>query len=79
MSLKRIQSFLSHDELDPNAVDKKNTASGESRHCDCAPVGVSFFFAFPDSCEAVTVEIYLVLNRRFTVCDTPCCFFALGH
>lgn len=27
VSLKRIQAFLSHDELDPNAVDKKNTAS----------------------------------------------------
>ncbi|MGH0114521.1 UNVERIFIED_CONTAM: hypothetical protein FKN15_019661 [Acipenser sinensis] len=28
VSLKRIQSFLSHDELDPNSVDKKNIASG---------------------------------------------------
>ncbi|XP_077594389.1 ATP-binding cassette sub-family C member 3 isoform X1 [Stigmatopora nigra] len=27
VSLKRIQSFLSHDELDPNSVDRKNTAS----------------------------------------------------
>ncbi|KAM9715834.1 ATP-binding cassette sub-family C member 3 isoform 1-T1 [Menidia menidia] len=27
VSLKRIQSFLSHDELDPNSVDKKNTAT----------------------------------------------------
>ncbi|XP_075889870.1 ATP-binding cassette sub-family C member 3 isoform X2 [Nelusetta ayraudi] len=27
VSLKRIQAFLSHDELDPNAVDKKNAAS----------------------------------------------------
>uniref|UniRef100_A0A3Q3WCA4 Uncharacterized protein n=1 Tax=Mola mola TaxID=94237 RepID=A0A3Q3WCA4_MOLML len=26
VSLKRIQAFLSHDELDPNAVDRKNTA-----------------------------------------------------
>uniref|UniRef100_A0A3Q2YT97 ATP binding cassette subfamily C member 3 n=1 Tax=Hippocampus comes TaxID=109280 RepID=A0A3Q2YT97_HIPCM len=29
VSLKRIQSFLSHDELDPNSVDRKNTASGK--------------------------------------------------
>ncbi|MGH0168853.1 UNVERIFIED_CONTAM: hypothetical protein FKN15_055569 [Acipenser sinensis] len=28
VSLKRIQSFLSHDELDPNSVDKKNIAAG---------------------------------------------------
>ncbi|MGH0155468.1 UNVERIFIED_CONTAM: hypothetical protein FKN15_029128 [Acipenser sinensis] len=28
VSLKRIQSFLSHDELDPDSVDKKNIASG---------------------------------------------------
>ncbi|XP_061612364.1 ATP-binding cassette sub-family C member 3 isoform X3 [Phyllopteryx taeniolatus] len=27
VSLKRIQSFLSHDELDPNSVDRKNTPS----------------------------------------------------
>ncbi|XP_067433255.1 ATP-binding cassette sub-family C member 3 isoform X2 [Thunnus thynnus] len=27
VSLKRIQGFLSHDELDPNSVDRKNTAS----------------------------------------------------
>uniref|UniRef100_A0A3B5AM29 ATP binding cassette subfamily C member 3 n=1 Tax=Stegastes partitus TaxID=144197 RepID=A0A3B5AM29_9TELE len=27
VSLKRVQSFLSHDELDPNSVDKKNTAT----------------------------------------------------
>ncbi|XP_077406385.1 ATP-binding cassette sub-family C member 3 isoform X1 [Vanacampus margaritifer] len=27
VSLKRIQSFLSHDELDPNSVDRKNTAA----------------------------------------------------
>ncbi|XP_061665901.1 ATP-binding cassette sub-family C member 3 isoform X2 [Syngnathoides biaculeatus] len=27
VSLKRIQSFLSHDELDPNSVDRKNTQS----------------------------------------------------
>ncbi|XP_041671464.1 ATP-binding cassette sub-family C member 3 isoform X3 [Cheilinus undulatus] len=27
VSLKRIQSFLSHDELDSNAVDRKNTAT----------------------------------------------------
>ncbi|XP_011616814.2 canalicular multispecific organic anion transporter 2 isoform X2 [Takifugu rubripes] len=26
VSLKRIQSFLSHEELDPNAIDRKNTA-----------------------------------------------------
>lgn len=29
VSLKRIQAFLSHDELDPNAVDRKNTAPGK--------------------------------------------------
>uniref|UniRef100_A0A8D3BY82 ATP-binding cassette, sub-family C (CFTR/MRP), member 3 n=1 Tax=Scophthalmus maximus TaxID=52904 RepID=A0A8D3BY82_SCOMX len=28
VSLKRIQSFLSHDELDPNSVDRNNTATG---------------------------------------------------
>lgn len=28
VSLKRIQCFLSHDELDPDSVDKKNIASG---------------------------------------------------
>lgn len=28
MSLKRIQAFLSHEELDPNAIDRKNTAQG---------------------------------------------------
>ncbi|XP_041078301.1 ATP-binding cassette sub-family C member 3-like isoform X2 [Polyodon spathula] len=28
VSLKRIQSFLSHDELDPDSVDKNNIASG---------------------------------------------------
>nr|XP_046232339.1 ATP-binding cassette sub-family C member 3 isoform X3 [Scatophagus argus] len=27
VSLKRIQNFLSHDELDPDAVDRKNTAT----------------------------------------------------
>ncbi|XP_029953343.1 canalicular multispecific organic anion transporter 2 isoform X2 [Salarias fasciatus] len=27
VSLKRIQSFLSHDELDPDSVDRKNTAA----------------------------------------------------
>ncbi|XP_037547246.1 canalicular multispecific organic anion transporter 2 [Nematolebias whitei] len=27
VSLKRIQSFLSHDELDPNSVDRKNTGT----------------------------------------------------
>ncbi|CAK6976427.1 ATP-binding cassette sub-family C member 3 [Scomber scombrus] len=27
VSLKRIQGFLSHDELDPNSVDRKNTAA----------------------------------------------------
>uniref|UniRef100_A0A8D2ZP87 ATP-binding cassette, sub-family C (CFTR/MRP), member 3 n=1 Tax=Scophthalmus maximus TaxID=52904 RepID=A0A8D2ZP87_SCOMX len=27
VSLKRIQSFLSHDELDPNSVDRNNTAT----------------------------------------------------
>uniref|UniRef100_UPI0037E7E5A5 ATP-binding cassette sub-family C member 3 n=1 Tax=Semicossyphus pulcher TaxID=241346 RepID=UPI0037E7E5A5 len=27
VSLKRIQNFLSHDELDPNSVDRKNTAT----------------------------------------------------
>ncbi|XP_070707853.1 ATP-binding cassette sub-family C member 3 isoform X2 [Pempheris klunzingeri] len=27
VSLKRIQSFLSHDELDPHSVDRKNTAT----------------------------------------------------
>ncbi|TMS22599.1 Canalicular multispecific organic anion transporter 2 [Larimichthys crocea] len=27
VSLKRIQGFLSHDELDPNSVDRKNTAT----------------------------------------------------
>ncbi|XP_034717200.1 canalicular multispecific organic anion transporter 2 isoform X1 [Etheostoma cragini] len=27
VSLKRIQNFLSHDELDPNSVDRKNTAA----------------------------------------------------
>ncbi|KAM8876676.1 ATP-binding cassette sub-family C member 3 isoform 1-T1 [Synchiropus picturatus] len=27
VSLKRIQEFLSHDELDPNSVDRKNTSS----------------------------------------------------
>lgn len=26
--MKRIQDFLSHDELDPNAIDRKNTAQG---------------------------------------------------
>ncbi|XP_037610528.1 canalicular multispecific organic anion transporter 2 isoform X4 [Sebastes umbrosus] len=30
VSLKRIQGFLSHDELDPNSVDRKNTASDYS-------------------------------------------------
>lgn len=38
VSLKRIQAFLSHDELDPNAVDKKNTAPGKINPCaayDC--------------------------------------------
>lgn len=29
VSQKRIQAFLSHDELDPSAVDRKNTAPGE--------------------------------------------------
>lgn len=28
VSLKRIQSFLSHDELDPHAVERKNTGTG---------------------------------------------------
>uniref|UniRef100_A0A7N6BWN4 ATP-binding cassette, sub-family C (CFTR/MRP), member 3 n=1 Tax=Anabas testudineus TaxID=64144 RepID=A0A7N6BWN4_ANATE len=28
VSLKRVQGFLSHDELDPNSVDRKNTATG---------------------------------------------------
>uniref|UniRef100_A0A8C9W4M8 ATP-binding cassette, sub-family C (CFTR/MRP), member 3 n=1 Tax=Scleropages formosus TaxID=113540 RepID=A0A8C9W4M8_SCLFO len=28
VSLKRIQQFLSHDELDPDVVDRKNTAAG---------------------------------------------------
>lgn len=28
VSLKRIQSFLSHDELDPHIVDRKNTGTG---------------------------------------------------
>lgn len=32
VSLKRIQAFLSHDELDPSAVDKKNTAPGKINH-----------------------------------------------
>uniref|UniRef100_A0A7N6BYH4 ATP-binding cassette, sub-family C (CFTR/MRP), member 3 n=1 Tax=Anabas testudineus TaxID=64144 RepID=A0A7N6BYH4_ANATE len=27
VSLKRVQGFLSHDELDPNSVDRKNTAT----------------------------------------------------
>ncbi|XP_031698824.1 canalicular multispecific organic anion transporter 2 isoform X1 [Anarrhichthys ocellatus] len=30
VSLKRIQRFLSHDELDPDSVDRKNTATGFS-------------------------------------------------
>uniref|UniRef100_A0A7N5ZYM6 ATP-binding cassette, sub-family C (CFTR/MRP), member 3 n=1 Tax=Anabas testudineus TaxID=64144 RepID=A0A7N5ZYM6_ANATE len=30
VSLKRVQGFLSHDELDPNSVDRKNTATGYS-------------------------------------------------
>uniref|UniRef100_A0A3P8UPJ9 ATP binding cassette subfamily C member 3 n=1 Tax=Cynoglossus semilaevis TaxID=244447 RepID=A0A3P8UPJ9_CYNSE len=30
VSLKRIQGFLSHDELDPNSVDRKNTAADYS-------------------------------------------------
>ncbi|XP_076615307.1 ATP-binding cassette sub-family C member 3 isoform X4 [Chaetodon auriga] len=30
VSLKRIQGFLSHDELDPNSVDRKNTATDYS-------------------------------------------------
>uniref|UniRef100_A0AAQ4NXH5 ATP-binding cassette, sub-family C (CFTR/MRP), member 3 n=1 Tax=Gasterosteus aculeatus aculeatus TaxID=481459 RepID=A0AAQ4NXH5_GASAC len=29
VSLKRIQRFLSHDELDPDSVDRKNTATGK--------------------------------------------------
>uniref|UniRef100_A0A8C9ZXN7 ATP-binding cassette, sub-family C (CFTR/MRP), member 3 n=1 Tax=Sander lucioperca TaxID=283035 RepID=A0A8C9ZXN7_SANLU len=33
VSLKRIQNFLSHDELDPNSVDRKNTAAGKYKHC----------------------------------------------
>uniref|UniRef100_A0A3Q3KQC8 ATP-binding cassette, sub-family C (CFTR/MRP), member 3 n=1 Tax=Monopterus albus TaxID=43700 RepID=A0A3Q3KQC8_MONAL len=29
VSLKRVQGFLSHDEIDPNSVDRKNTAAGK--------------------------------------------------
>jgi hypothetical protein len=29
VSLKRIQDFLSHDELDPESVDRTHTATGE--------------------------------------------------
>uniref|UniRef100_A0A8C6PZ27 ABC-type glutathione-S-conjugate transporter n=1 Tax=Nothobranchius furzeri TaxID=105023 RepID=A0A8C6PZ27_NOTFU len=32
VSLKRIQSFLSHDELDPNSVDRKNSSTGKTKH-----------------------------------------------
>uniref|UniRef100_A0A672Q8Y1 Canalicular multispecific organic anion transporter 2-like n=1 Tax=Sinocyclocheilus grahami TaxID=75366 RepID=A0A672Q8Y1_SINGR len=32
VSLKRIQGFLSHDELDPESVDRRNNASGNSPH-----------------------------------------------
>lgn len=33
VSLNRIQNFLSHDELDPNSVDRKSTAAGKIKHC----------------------------------------------
>uniref|UniRef100_A0A671LL09 Canalicular multispecific organic anion transporter 2-like n=1 Tax=Sinocyclocheilus anshuiensis TaxID=1608454 RepID=A0A671LL09_9TELE len=32
VSLKRIQGFLSHDELDPESVDRRNNTSGNSPH-----------------------------------------------
>lgn len=68
MSLKRIQAFLSHDELDPNAVDKKNAASGESRRC-AAPQSLFALLTFLESCETVTVEIFVLVSRHFTVCS----------
>lgn len=33
VSLKRIQGFLSHDELDPDSVDRNSTAKGETKSC----------------------------------------------
>ncbi|XP_077359163.1 ATP-binding cassette sub-family C member 3 isoform X2 [Festucalex cinctus] len=45
VSLKRIQSFLSHDELDPNSVNRKNTASDFS----VAVVNGKFTWAKEDS------------------------------
>uniref|UniRef100_A0A8C3AEQ9 ATP-binding cassette, sub-family C (CFTR/MRP), member 3 n=1 Tax=Cyclopterus lumpus TaxID=8103 RepID=A0A8C3AEQ9_CYCLU len=50
VSLKRIQRFLSHDELDPSSVDRNNTATGEIRH-------ISFFFFFLGSLLAVVGHV----------------------
>lgn len=36
MSLKRIQNFLSHDELDPDSVDRKNTPGGKLSTCSAS-------------------------------------------
>uniref|UniRef100_A0A8C3AF62 ATP-binding cassette, sub-family C (CFTR/MRP), member 3 n=1 Tax=Cyclopterus lumpus TaxID=8103 RepID=A0A8C3AF62_CYCLU len=48
VSLKRIQRFLSHDELDPSSVDRNNTATGEIRHFSVTVVNGKFTWAKED-------------------------------
>ncbi|XP_041075965.1 ATP-binding cassette sub-family C member 3-like isoform X4 [Polyodon spathula] len=53
VSLKRIQSFLSHDELDPDSVDKKNIASG----CVVTVVNGKFTWAKSDPATLHSINL----------------------
>ncbi|KAK1162182.1 canalicular multispecific organic anion transporter 2-like isoform X1 [Acipenser oxyrinchus oxyrinchus] len=53
VSLKRIQSFLSHDELDPDSVDKKNIASG----CVVTVVNGKFSWAKSDPATLHSINL----------------------
>ncbi|KAM6951720.1 ATP-binding cassette sub-family C member 3 isoform 1-T1 [Aplochiton taeniatus] len=57
VSLKRIQDFLSHDELDPESVDRKNTAT------DCAVTVVNGKFTWTKSDPPALHNINLMVTQ----------------
>uniref|UniRef100_A0A673VWA1 Canalicular multispecific organic anion transporter 2-like n=1 Tax=Salmo trutta TaxID=8032 RepID=A0A673VWA1_SALTR len=48
VSLKRIQDFLSHEELDPESVDRNNTATGKHGYSSVTVVNGKFTWAKQD-------------------------------
>uniref|UniRef100_A0A673W5U4 Canalicular multispecific organic anion transporter 2-like n=1 Tax=Salmo trutta TaxID=8032 RepID=A0A673W5U4_SALTR len=63
VSLKRIQDFLSHEELDPESVDRNNTATGK-HGCDSSVTVVNGKFTWAKQDPPALHNINLMVPQR---------------